>query len=432
MTLPQPITSCRRHRRLIEGTKVLRLLHLVSLNSIGGIQRDFTHFINTRLPGRFVEHHVLLSRPGIAKSIEAEIVRGAASIDVIHQIAGIRIPSWLKGCRHWLLTRAMQRVSPDAVVLWSNPRGLRGFCLPPATALIYYEHGAVWFNRAADEIRDEVSRFDGIVCNSQASARMLGLRWGVADSERIRVCLNAVQAAGLASATARHLDPARPFVIGIAGRLESLKGFALVLHALKALVDSGRDVRLDVAGVGPELESLRQLTQTLGVADCVRFLEFVDAMSDFYRDIDLFVCPSIREPFGLVAAEAMAHGLPVVCAAVDGLPEVVEHEVSGVCLVPTRVIADYPALGGRLEGVPDAVYDPDKDRISPPRLLDPPVIAEAIDAIISNPSRYAALSRGALERARSRLDYVGHVKQVLDAIDDCAKAHAGARGGQDK
>jgi glycosyltransferase involved in cell wall biosynthesis len=68
-------------------------------------------------------------------------------------------------------------------------------------------------------------------------------------------------------------------------------------------------------------------------------------LGPYYERAALVVCPSRREGYGVVAREAMAHGRPVVASAVGGLPDAVEHEVTGL-LVPPR---DAPALRAALE-----------------------------------------------------------------------------------
>ena len=92
-------------------------------------------------------------------------------------------------------------------------------------------------------------------------------------------------------------------------------------------------------------------------------------------------------------------GCPVVAAAVDGLPEVVQHEKTGLCIQPTLPISDYPQFGGSPDQCPRWVYDPLKDALQPPKLLDPRAIAQAVKAVINPPERWRAMSGAARERA---------------------------------
>jgi len=404
----------------------LRLLHLVNLQGFGGIQRDFADFVSTQVSGEAVSHHVLLSRPGIAPSLAAQVRAGCESIECLRHVAGVKIPPALGFILRYRFKAALRRIQPDAVVLWSNPRALAGLPLPARHALVYYEHGAVWFGGASDKRQSELARVDGIVCNSNASARMVALRWGVTGPARIQVCANAVKSAPAPACEPRRL-PAGTLTLGLAGRMEALKGFALVIQALRLLLDQGKSVRLCVAGDGPARSALEALAQRLGVSEAIDFLGFVDDMGAFYERIDLFLCPSLREPFGLVCAEAMAYALPVLCTAVDGLTEVVSDGVSGICIPPTLPLADYPGLGGQLDGVPELVYDPLGGQLVTPRLLDPRRIADVVADLMDSPQRYTALSAGALADARARTDYSTHVGEVLGAIKRICAARGSSK-----
>lgn len=89
------------------------------------------------------------------------------------------------------------------------------------------------------------------------------------------------------------------------------------------------DARLMLVGDGPEFGRTRDLVAELGLADRVRFVGVVDEVAPLLAAADLLLLPSETESFGLVALEAMASGVPVVASRVGGLPEVVEHGVSG-------------------------------------------------------------------------------------------------------
>lgn len=89
------------------------------------------------------------------------------------------------------------------------------------------------------------------------------------------------------------------------------------------------DARLMLVGDGPDYGRTRELVAKLGLADRVHFVGVVDEVAPLLAAADLLLLPSETESFGLVALEAMASGVPVVASRVGGLPEVVEHGVSG-------------------------------------------------------------------------------------------------------
>ena len=87
--------------------------------------------------------------------------------------------------------------------------------------------------------------------------------------------------------------------------------------------------RLLVVGDGPDLQDATQLARTLGVSGDVQFLGEQDQVVPLLSASDVFLLPSAQESFGLAALEAMACEVPVVASQVGGLPEVIEHGVSG-------------------------------------------------------------------------------------------------------
>jgi N-acetyl-alpha-D-glucosaminyl L-malate synthase BshA len=87
--------------------------------------------------------------------------------------------------------------------------------------------------------------------------------------------------------------------------------------------------RLLLVGDGPELATAHRLAREFGITDDVQALGAQEAVIPLLSAADVFLLPSAQESFGLAALEAMACGVPVVASRVGGLPEVIEHGVSG-------------------------------------------------------------------------------------------------------
>jgi glycogen(starch) synthase len=118
----------------------------------------------------------------------------------------------------------------------------------------------------------------------------------------------------------------------LVGRLVYEKGFQLALEALPKLIERLGDVRFIVAGSGTHEAELRKQASELGLDEHGTFLGWIgdDVLHSLYRIADLTVVPSIYEPFGLVALEAMASGCPCLVADTGGLREVVPNESVGL------------------------------------------------------------------------------------------------------
>jgi glycogen(starch) synthase len=140
-----------------------------------------------------------------------------------------------------------------------------------------------------------------------------------------------VPVADLDELRARFAAPQERLVL-LVGRLVYEKGFQLALEALPGLIERLGDVRFLVAGSGTHETELREQARDLGLDLRGTFLGWIgdDVLHSLYRIADLTVVPSIYEPFGLVALEAMASGCPCLVADTGGLREVVPNEDVGL------------------------------------------------------------------------------------------------------
>ncbi|WP_432483871.1 glycosyltransferase family 4 protein [Kineococcus esterisolvens] len=155
------------------------------------------------------------------------------------------------------------------------------------------------------------------------------------------------------------LPTGRPVRLLFHGRVDRRKGVLDLLHALAALRADGRDVRLLVSGIGPDVTAVAGLVAELGLDGAVEQRGYVpyDAAPAVYREADVFVSPTQSEGFSNTILEAMAAGLPVVTTRTVGVVDCVRdgengllHEVGDVAGLTAALVRllDDPALGPRL------------------------------------------------------------------------------------
>ena len=141
----------------------------------------------------------------------------------------------------------------------------------------------------------------------------------------------------LAGLRARYAEPDEKLVL-LVGRLVDEQGFPLALDALAPVIKARGNVRFVVAGTGTAEAELRRQAFRLGLSRRGSFLGWVgdDMLHSLYRISDLCIVPSIYEPFGIVALEAMASGCLCVVADTGGLREVVPGDGTVGLRFPSR------------------------------------------------------------------------------------------------
>ena len=115
------------------------------------------------------------------------------------------------------------------------------------------------------------------------------------------------------------------------------KGADVAIRAFKLLSREANNMKLIVAGDGDYLPGAKQLADGLGIADKVIFPGFVrnEDTSLIYNASDVFIFPTLRlESFGIVIAEAMACGKPVIASNIGSIPNVIDNGVNGILFPP--------------------------------------------------------------------------------------------------
>jgi glycogen(starch) synthase len=176
--------------------------------------------------------------------------------------------------------------------------------------------------------------------------------------DKVHVVPNGVDAGAWAPVGPDQRGGGPPVVVGW-GRVQYEKGFQTLVAALPALRTSHPDLRVVIAGRGSFLGELEAIAQGLGVDHMVRFPGFVsdEELRRLLHTCTSAVIPSLYEPFGIVALEALAAGAPLIAAATGGLVEVLAGTGAGLLYPP----GDTGALATALQRMID---DPDQAALS--------------------------------------------------------------------
>jgi glycosyltransferase involved in cell wall biosynthesis len=230
---------------------------------------------------------------------------------------------------------------------------------------------------------------------------------GIPD-DRIRTVLNGVDTKAIreggadAEATRRRLGiaPAEPVVL-LPGRLSRYKGQLELVEAMPAVLrafptarflfagyDSPELGDLQVPGCSTMLQVLERRAAELAISSRAQFLGATGAMAELYAIADVVAVPSWAEPFGLVVAEAMAAGRPVVGTDAGAIPELVVAEHTGL-LVPPR---------------------------------DPTALAAAIERLLGDAALRTRLGAAAQERANDRFSIERYAEEIQQALRQAARS----------
>lgn len=198
---------------------------------------------------------------------------------------------------------------------WGKER-FAGYALEPAAALL--DHAAL---RAAARI---------LVLSSFTASLLEADHGGRPELDRVRLVSGGVDIEsfaptdGPAAARARlGVEPDGTLVVSVR-RADPRMGLEQLLQACAQLLSRQHDLRVAIVGGGPLQHRLRALGNELGLTERVRFEGHVSEhdLRDWYRAADLFVLPTVAyEGFGMVTAEALSTGTPVVATPVGATPE---------------------------------------------------------------------------------------------------------------
>ena len=199
-------------------------------------------------------------------------------------------------------------------------------------------------------LRNIQNRSTYIIANSDAVREFLVTKDGF-DPKLIRVVPNGVEYERFAN-TPRDKQKSFPkmsldtkLLAVIANMHFESKGHADLIHAAADIIKNFPNTKFVLIGDGVERPKLEDMAVRMGLGDAIVFLGSRKDVPELLASSDLFVLPSWAEGLPNSVLEAMASGLPIVATHVGGIPELIEHEVTGL-LVPPK---NHEALGAAIK-----------------------------------------------------------------------------------
>jgi glycosyltransferase involved in cell wall biosynthesis len=195
---------------------------------------------------------------------------------------------------------------------------------------------------------------DRIVCVSHYTANMLRTRYRV-DKSRLRVVHNAVTHQEQVAVVHAEKTIPEPIVLFL-GRVTFQKGPDYFLEAAARVIRIEPNVKFVISGSGDMLPKMIERAARLGLARHVHFTGFLRGaeVERMYALADIYVMPSVSEPFGISPLEAMALDVPVIVSRQSGVSEILANALKvdfwDVQEIANKILAllRYPALREQL------------------------------------------------------------------------------------
>lgn len=271
--------------------------------------------------------------PGVTFRWPGRTVEGEAPIPFAYQVtSGPAEPGWdtsMNTYNDWVGSIDFLRdVDVVHVHDWFGTRGAVVLSKRLGRPLVMTIHSTEYdrtLGFPGAEIREHeafgLTRADRVIAVSRHLKQQVADRYGVPPG-RVRVVYNAVRP----TPRLERLRDAGVVVLYL-GRLAAMKGVDTFLRAAARVAPMAPEATFVVAGEGPELPRLLTLAAHLGIGDRVLFLGKVteEERSLLLASASVFVLPSVVEPFGIAALEAMAAGVPTIISRTSGVAEITEN-----------------------------------------------------------------------------------------------------------
>ena len=215
--------------------------------------------------------------------------------------------------------------------------------------LITGERGSIWFVRPPMRWLDRLAQRKArmIITNSNASAFMLMKYYGISSS-KIHVIYNGIQRPQCYSRERARSElriPQGIKVVGSIGRLDSPKDYWTLIDAAALFLKKRHDVMFVIIGGGPQEAFLNDQVIKKGISDRFYFTGWRANARELIAAFDLYVSTSVHESFGNTLIEAAFLEKAVIASDVDGVPEAVVNNVTGILLKPTSPLRKVSCKG---------------------------------------------------------------------------------------
>lgn len=332
-----------------------KVIHIISLNTrMGGVQQAFLNYFKFAQKNSNFKHYIFTKH-----SIDKKWGKFNNSFNIKYSFLRLFYYLFFQNSIIYL----HNKLSSKSIFYL-----LKFF---PSKNIVYHEHGLAWTIKTKNEIKRyqvNASLVKKIIVNSIATKNYLIKKFAIKEDKLVLAYYGYKD-----PKISKNIfnDKSKKIYVGFIGRFETFKGVHSLIGAANLLKD--KNIEFHIGGNGFLAEELKK---TAKGNKKIKFKGEILNPINFIKKLDILVVPSIREPLGLINIEAGLCKVPVIASNVDGIPEVIKNNHSGILIEPNQKITSKEYLGQNM--LPDFVINPVNYKIKRPKELKPQVLAESI------------------------------------------------------
>lgn len=330
--------------------------------------KKIVHIITRMDKGGSAENVVISCRHIDGSKYESLLVHGLSGVPAPEGIKSIPVPELVRNISpladlraFFRLVKLLRELRPDLVHTHSSKAGFIGRWaarFAGVRTIVHTPHGHVFYGYGFGPLKTMLYLFlervtapitTSLIALTEGEKRE-SLERGVGNASQWRVAHSGVEPLVCDFVSARAAVRERfgisddTIVAGTVARLEPVKGVRCLVEAAAHLKE--RNIGFLIVGDGGERADLETLARKLGVERNVMFAGMRDDVSDMLAAMDIFIQPSLNEGMGKTIIQAQAMGLPVVGTRVQGIPDALRENFTGLLVRPgdPKAIADVIAV----------------------------------------------------------------------------------------
>jgi glycosyltransferase involved in cell wall biosynthesis len=398
--------------------KPIRVSQVATMTNLGGVEKLLLDYLTFDSNSQTVKYILTTSgKEDLLKQISD------AGISVFKPYRRIHYdPSAIYQMANWLRLNKIEILhSHNAYAnAWGNLLAL----IAETPFYIAHEHGSVWWIKPPIKWLDALAyhRADRVVVNSYASAQILKQTYNLSRN-KLQVIYNAIviDKCSKATSTIRTEYDINPnhYLVGSIGRLDTPKDFFTLIDTAEIVLRTNKFVTFLLIGGGPMEDELRKYAAEKLDRRAFIMTGWRQDAVQIIRSFDIFISTSVHEAFGNVFIEAAVAEVPVIAPDIDGIPEIVFDQETGILITPTEPV-HLPVSVGTTPPTSKVIR---KGRIVQPKSINKMTLAETILELLENPqkrkllgntARNRALEKFSMERYSSELDHL--YRSLIDGI----------------